>query len=259
MELGNYINTHLQGSKAFALELFCCVEDKQMIKVIYDEDYLQHHGIKGQEWGVRNGPPYPLDSKTQKKVRKQVLRAAGHSPFIRGSQRDELASNQYIKNAYKTHKAEFEELQKVDEEKSKAWKQFIENANKKLEDTEACTAIYLKKFPDQKEFLEIDPGEHYQSVHNDALDHPSDYGIKGIDKYKESLDRYRDMSSKLYGQITKDILGDIGDQSIGKISEQNYAKAESLVRAGLWELDFRRKERSKGRNPKDTTVHYVSL
>ena len=23
--------------------------------------YLQHHGIKGQKWGVRNGPPYPID------------------------------------------------------------------------------------------------------------------------------------------------------------------------------------------------------
>lgn len=23
---------------------------------------LYHHGIKGQKWGIRNGPPYPLDS-----------------------------------------------------------------------------------------------------------------------------------------------------------------------------------------------------
>jgi hypothetical protein len=23
---------------------------------------LYHHGIKGQKWGVKNGPPYPLDS-----------------------------------------------------------------------------------------------------------------------------------------------------------------------------------------------------
>ena len=23
-------------------------------------NYLQHHGIEGQKWGVRNGPPYPL-------------------------------------------------------------------------------------------------------------------------------------------------------------------------------------------------------
>lgn len=23
--------------------------------------WLEHHGVKGQNWGVRNGPPYPLD------------------------------------------------------------------------------------------------------------------------------------------------------------------------------------------------------
>lgn len=23
-------------------------------------DYLEHHGVKGQKWGVQNGPPYPL-------------------------------------------------------------------------------------------------------------------------------------------------------------------------------------------------------
>ena len=31
-----------------------------MIKVTRTEEYLAHHGIKGQKWGVRNGPPYPL-------------------------------------------------------------------------------------------------------------------------------------------------------------------------------------------------------
>lgn len=24
------------------------------------DNYLMHHGIKGQKWGVRNGPPYPI-------------------------------------------------------------------------------------------------------------------------------------------------------------------------------------------------------
>lgn len=28
---------------------------------MYEE--LYHHGVKGQQWGERNGPPYPLDSK----------------------------------------------------------------------------------------------------------------------------------------------------------------------------------------------------
>lgn len=35
------------------------------------KESLQHHGIKGQEWGVRNGPPYPLDSKSHNRVVKQ--------------------------------------------------------------------------------------------------------------------------------------------------------------------------------------------
>ena len=30
-------------------------------------DFLAHHGIKGQEWGVRNGPPYPLEGHKVKK------------------------------------------------------------------------------------------------------------------------------------------------------------------------------------------------
>lgn len=28
-----------------------------------DSDFLMHHGIKGQKWGVENGPPYPLNRK----------------------------------------------------------------------------------------------------------------------------------------------------------------------------------------------------
>lgn len=30
--------------------------------------YLQHYGVKGQEWGVQNGPPYPLSDRTRKRM-----------------------------------------------------------------------------------------------------------------------------------------------------------------------------------------------
>lgn len=36
---------------------------------------LFHHGIKGQKWGVRNGPPYPLDKNSKKPVVKSQKRA----------------------------------------------------------------------------------------------------------------------------------------------------------------------------------------
>ena len=30
-------------------------------KLEADNSELAHHGVKGMKWGVRNGPPYPLD------------------------------------------------------------------------------------------------------------------------------------------------------------------------------------------------------
>ena len=39
---------------------------------------LQHHGILGQKWGKRNGPPYPLSaskySSMEKKLNKRLSR-----------------------------------------------------------------------------------------------------------------------------------------------------------------------------------------
>ena len=29
---------------------------------------LQHHGVKGQKWGVKNGPPYPIDKSEKRDI-----------------------------------------------------------------------------------------------------------------------------------------------------------------------------------------------
>lgn len=39
--------------------------------------YLEHHGIEGQKWGVRNGPPYPLDEDNKSKVEKKNTHLSG--------------------------------------------------------------------------------------------------------------------------------------------------------------------------------------
>lgn len=31
----------------------------------YNKNFLMHHGVKGQKWGEKNGPPYPLSDKVK--------------------------------------------------------------------------------------------------------------------------------------------------------------------------------------------------
>ena len=35
---------------------------------MYYNTYLAHHGRKGQKWGVKNGPPYPLTQAAKKRA-----------------------------------------------------------------------------------------------------------------------------------------------------------------------------------------------
>lgn len=52
--------------------------ESKNIYIVGDKDFLMHHGIKGQKWGVENGPPYPLDpqkdySKAEQKANAKAL------------------------------------------------------------------------------------------------------------------------------------------------------------------------------------------
>lgn len=60
--------------------------------------YLAHYGIKGQSWGVRNGPPYPLNQKTHDRVlRKHALQQKSKDTTVKGMH--------IFKNAYNAMEA----------------------------------------------------------------------------------------------------------------------------------------------------------
>lgn len=69
---------------------------------VYEEDYLFHHGIKGQKWGKQNGPPYPLSKEKHNKV---VKKSKKEKDRIKEMSDDELQNaierlsleNRYIK------------------------------------------------------------------------------------------------------------------------------------------------------------------
>lgn len=76
-------------------------------------DELYHHGIKGQKWGVQNGPPYPLDSKvsTGKSLRKS--KTSGKKVFVSGSSKtQDKESNYYYKKLPKGVREELDQRMK---------------------------------------------------------------------------------------------------------------------------------------------------
>lgn len=51
---------------------------------------ISHHGIDGQKWGVRNGPPYPLERKSRREINaeKKNNRLVGNENRLNLSTRD---------------------------------------------------------------------------------------------------------------------------------------------------------------------------
>ncbi len=46
--------------------------------------YLAHHGIPGQKWGKKNGPPYPLDEKKYSSAEKKAANITNSRMFKAG-------------------------------------------------------------------------------------------------------------------------------------------------------------------------------
>ena len=62
----------------------------------FKDDSLEHHGIDGQKWGVRNGPPYPLSEGQHSAAEKRAMRKEGRDTY-----RLIKKYNKNSKNAYK--------------------------------------------------------------------------------------------------------------------------------------------------------------
>lgn len=74
------------------------------------ELYLEHHGIKGQKWGVLNGPPYPLGSgRTIKKQQKKAAKAIQKGDF---TDLDKRLSQLDSRKKYDAARAKMDEIKK---------------------------------------------------------------------------------------------------------------------------------------------------
>lgn len=60
-EHSKYMKLH-PTTRKMVEDILAKMKDKlDEIALTANESILEHHGIKGQKWGVKNGPPYPID------------------------------------------------------------------------------------------------------------------------------------------------------------------------------------------------------
>lgn len=67
-----------------------------------EQAYLAHHGILGQKWGRRNGPPYPLDESDHSAAEKKDL-----SKSLSGKRHEEMYGRNQKGNSEKSEKKDF--------------------------------------------------------------------------------------------------------------------------------------------------------
>lgn len=83
----------------------------------FKDDSLEHHGIDGQKWGVRNGPPYPLaagdHSAAEKRAMRKNYKVVKNTKLIRSHLTNPLKNKNLANNVadvLNSHRSEVEGL-----------------------------------------------------------------------------------------------------------------------------------------------------
>lgn len=101
-----------------------------------NSDILEHHGILGQKWGKKQGPPYPLDAADHSSKEK----ADGYKKSIGGGRNEELYDRKTKKSEVKTEKKE--------KFSDKEVKEYRDKLVKKYEKSDPETAKFVKTLDD---------------------------------------------------------------------------------------------------------------
>lgn len=104
------------------------------------KNYLAHHGVAGQKWGQRHGPPYPLNSNPSKQAKLKAKSKSSYNKLYGGYQG--VPMNPLIDVLIKTHKdkktpSKVDELklkqQRYDKYTDEIYTEFSNTYKKKLE------------------------------------------------------------------------------------------------------------------------------
>lgn len=188
------------------------------VKNDYDLE-LYHHGIKGQHWGVKNGPPYPLDRKVSASI-KRGENEDRHSAKNTGTSHDAGAVGNWYAYGLSMYPNDFDEFKR---ETPKDYQSLYRISNLGLKD--------VNKFPSEMggEWKNALEDKDLQSLfESNFKNDPSGEKVLTIKQgVKEAINTYGFTS----GNVGMDLLKSVNDTfgAGGAETHNNCSKCSDVV------------------------------
>lgn len=208
-------------------------------RLVPKDESLSHHGIEGQKWGVRNGPPYPLSAGDHSAAEKRAIKKESKKNYkeIRDSYPGliAVANGKRIRQKLEDLRANNPKIQEMPNITRKI--NSFNDTDRASKFLEECAKLDLEKFDDEYFYSDlnrlIDIYKHEGDIFIDLFNNPP----------KELKDKYSDVISDwnklwhahdaileslrpIYKEAANDILGKYADKKVdGRSAEEILAKS----------------------------------
>lgn len=185
------------------------------------EEILEHHGIKGQKWGVRNGPPYPL-SRGKSGSGGRNVRYGGAAPSKRKARK---MKKQRVKSLKKARKVR-EQNRKAQQEQQKSKEEIIKSKDI------SSMAKNIDMFSNQEinDMLNrLDTEKRLQDRVTQQQKANRSRGEKAVDLVKDSVSKGLESGAKsLISTVSENALK-IGVRKLAKEAGRSDAQTQELI------------------------------
>lgn len=194
-------------------------------------DELYHHGVKGQQWGVQNGPPYPLNATGRALVKQQRLMKKQEKAINETMAAAKYARDNNKRNVFYGRKGSVDDryLNKAINRRLKASHDYYDLKMRKA----AGDKSVKKELRNARKELNRN-GRWDDSVYGDYYVHDPGNGILN------EAHEYQRKVEKAYRKVN-DVINKYGDRALGDPKYENkISKAIEKANKVLMEIDNER-------------------